>query len=106
MPAKNASASWYSACWILRLILAASVTEPATAVSIAAGGHLLRTGVQVSGANLGGLGLFLHEFTGCFRNFQVLKLGKCLGDGREGFLDAIKYGIGLSGHFEFSILSV
>src|SRR5690242_11651926 len=35
MPAKNASVSWYSACWMLRLILAASETEPATAVSIA-----------------------------------------------------------------------
>ena len=35
MPAKKASASWYIACWMLRLILAASLTEPATAVSIA-----------------------------------------------------------------------
>ena len=63
------------------------------------GGRLLRTGVQVGGAILGGLGLLLHELTGSFRNFQVLKLGECLGDGREGFLDAVKHGIGLGGHW-------
>src|SRR6201996_4043056 len=35
MPANRLAASWNSACWMLRLILAASVPEPLTAFSIA-----------------------------------------------------------------------
>src|SRR5207302_4175430 len=48
------------------------------------GGHLLRAGVTVSSALLGGVALLLHELTVGFRNFQVLKLGERLGNGCEG----------------------
>jgi len=60
--------------------------------------------VKRGGALLGGFGLLLHELTGGFRNFHVLELGERLGDGREGFLDGVQYGIGFGGHWGLSIL--
>src|SRR5581483_2604507 len=67
-------------------------------------GHLLGTGIDVGGALLGGLSLLLHELTGGFRNFHVLELGECLGDGREGLLDGVINVGGLGGHGGLSIL--
>src|SRR5579862_3647176 len=60
--------------------------------------------MKIGSANLRGLGLLLHELTGGFRNFHVLELGERLGDGREGFLDAVQHGIGFGGHWGLSIL--
>src|ERR1700722_10891223 len=61
--------------------------------------RLLRTGVKVGGANLGGLGLLLHEVTGRFGHFHVLEILERVGDRRESFLDAVQYGIGFGGHW-------
>src|SRR4029077_7015365 len=59
----------------------------------------LRAGVKVGGANLGGLGLLLHELTGSLGHFQVLEILERVGDGRESFLDAVQYGVGFGGHW-------
>src|SRR5882757_4985377 len=81
---------------MLRLILAASETEPATAVSMAA--------VTFSEPACMSAARTLAVSACFFPNFQVLEPGERLGDGRESFLDGVQHGIGFGGHGGLSIL--